>query len=170
MGKITLKGSPIETSGELPAPGSTAPDFLLTAEDLSDKTLADFAGKHKVLNIVPSLDTPVCALSAQKFNAEISALSNTVLLNISADLPFAQKRFCESYSLENVVTLSTMRAQQFGDDYGVRIVDGPLAGLLSRAVLVLNAENRVVYGEQVPEIAQEPDYAAAMEAVEVLEK
>jgi len=170
MSKITLKGSPIETVGELPVVGSEAPDFQLTAADLSDKTLSDFTGKHKVLNIVPSLDTPVCALSAQKFNAEISALANTVLLNISADLPFAQKRFCESNSLANVVTLSTMRSPEFGDDYGVRILDGPLAGLMSRAVLVLNAENRVVYGEQVPEIAQEPDYAAAMETVETLEK
>ena len=162
MSKVTFKGNPIQIAGELTAVGSKAPDFKLTAADLSDMSLADFRGKVKILNIVPSLDTPVCAVSARKFSAEVARRKDVVLLNISADLPFAQKRFCDSNGLDNVVTLSTFRSAAFGKDYGVNIVSGPLAGLTSRAVVVVDAQDKVIYAEQVPEIAQEPDYAAAL--------
>lgn len=165
MSKVTFKGTPIDMAGELPAVGRKAPDFKLTAADLSDKGLADFRGKAKILNIVPSLDTPVCAVSARKFNEEMSRRQGVVLLNISADLPFAQKRFCESNGLQNVVTLSTFRSAAFGTDYGARIVSGPLTGLMSRAVVVLDAQDKVLYVEQVPDIAQEPNYAAALDAL-----
>ena len=138
---------------------------MLTAADLSDKGLADFRGKAKILNIVPSLDTPVCAVSARKFNEEISRRQSVVLLNISADLPFAQKRFCESNGLNNIVTLSTFRSAAFGTAYGVLIMSGPLAGLMSRAVVVLDGQDKVLYVEQVPDIAQEPDYGAALDAL-----
>ena len=133
--------------------------------DLSDKGLADFRGKAKILNIVPSLDTPVSAVSARKFNEEISRRQGVVLLNISADLLFAQKRFCESNGLQNVITLSTFRSAAFGTDYGVLIISGPLAGLMSRAVVVLDGQDKVLHVEQVPDIAQEPDYAAALDAL-----
>jgi thioredoxin-dependent peroxiredoxin len=165
MATITLKGNPIHTSGELPAVGATAPDFRLTQGDLSEAGLADFAGNKKILNIVPSLDTGVCATSAQKFNKAVAALDGVVLLNISADLPFAAGRFCESCGLKNIVTLSTFRAPDFGQAYGIGITDGPLAGLTARAVLVLDARNQVLHAELVPEIAQEPDYEAALAAV-----
>ena len=163
MAKITFKGSVIHTSGKLPARGTVAPAFKLTGADLADVTLATFGQKKKIVNIVPSLDTPVCAVSARKFNEAVAALANTVLINISADLPFAQSRFCESQGLKNSVTLSTLRSR-FGKEYGVQIKDGPLAGLMSRAVLVLNGNNRIVYAQQVPDIAQEPDYDAALAA------
>jgi thiol peroxidase len=165
MATITFKGSPLRTVGTLPAIGSPAPDFKLTGADLKDVSLSDFAGSRKIISIVPSLDTPVCAVSAGKFNAEVARLSGIVLLNISADLPFAQKRFCDSQSLKNVVTLSTFRSPDFGKVYGVQIAEGPLAGLMSRAVLVLDAGNRIIWAEQVPEIAQEPDYALVMAAL-----
>ena len=165
MATITLKGQEIHTIGTLPAAGMKAPDFKLTASDLSDVTLKSFAGKKKILNIVSSLDTGICATSAIRFNKEIGNLSNVVLINISADLPFAQARFCQSNNLKNVVTLSTMRAPGFGKDYGVTITDGPTAGLLSRAVLVLDENNVVIHAQQVPEIAQEPDYDAALKAL-----
>lgn len=162
MATITFKGTPIQTAGTLPKPGTKAPAFALAAADLSDIGLAAFAGKKKILNIVPSLDTPVCALSAQAFNREVGALKDVVLLNISADLPFAQKRFCDSNDLTHIVNLSTFRSPAFGKDYGVVITTGPLAGLMSRAVLVLDKTDTVIYAEQVPEIAQEPNYAAAL--------
>lgn len=165
MSKITFKGTPIDIAGELPAVGRKAPDFKLAAADLSDVSLADFRGKVKILNIVPSLDTPVCAVSARTFSEEVARRKNVALLNISADLPFAQQRFCESNKLTNVVTLSTFRSPAFGKDYGVRIVAGPLAGLMSRAVVVLDGQDKVIYVEQVPDIAQEPDYAAALDAL-----
>jgi thiol peroxidase len=165
MATITLKGTKIETAGSLPKVGDKAPAFKLTGGDLADVGLPQFAGKKKVLNIVPSLDTAVCALSAKRFNQEVAALSDTVVINISADLPFAQKRFCESQGLGNVINLSTMRSPDFGREYGVVITTGPLAGLMSRAVLVLDRQDQVVYAEQVPEIAQEPDYDAALAAV-----
>lgn len=168
MAEITFKGTPIHTVGSLPANGTTAPDFTLTTTDMSDVTLADFAGKKKILNIVPSLDTGVCAASARRFDTEVAQLENTVCLNISADLPFAAKRFCQAEGVDNIVTLSEMRDRAFGRDYGCEITDGPMAGILSRAVLVLDADNRVVYQEQVPEIAQEPDYDQALEAVRSL--
>lgn len=165
MALVTLKGSPVRLAGELPARGSKAPGFALTAADLSEKTLADFAGKKKVLNITPSLDTSVCATSARRFNESVAGLEDTVLLNVSADLPFAAGRFCASEGLDRVVALSTFRSPSFGEDWGVRIEDGPLAGLTARAVVVLDAEDRVVYTQLVPEITEEPTYAAALDAV-----
>ena len=165
MSKVTFKGKPIDIAGKLPAVGTRAPDFKLAAADLSNVILADFRGKVKILNIVPSLDTPVCAISARKFSEEVAGRKNVVLLNISADLPFAQKRFCESNKLQNIVPLSTFRSPEFGEDYGVRIVAGPLAGLMSRAVMVLDGEDKVIHAQQVPEIAQEPDYPAALNAL-----
>ena len=165
MAMITFKGNPLRTVGSLPAIGSTAPAFKLTGADLSEVTLDNFAGSRKILSIVPSLDTPVCAISAKRFNDEVARLAGVVLLNISADLPFAQKRFCESQSLKNVVALSTFRSPDFGQIYGVQIAEGPLAGLMSRAVLVLDAHNRILWVEQVPEIAQEPDYAIVLAAL-----
>ena len=164
MATITLKGNPIQTSGDLPAVGSQAPDFKLVAEDLQDVTLTAFKGKKKILNIVPSLDTPVCATSTRKFNEEAGKLPNTVVLVISADLPFAAGRFCETEGLKNVVTLSTMRGREFMKSYGVEIADGPLAGITARAVVVIDAGDKVAYTELVPEIKQEPNYAAALAA------
>ena len=159
MASITLKGNPITTSGTLPAAGSRAPSFSLTKSDLTDVGLGDFAGKKKVLNIVPSLDTGVCATSAKKFNDQVQGRSDVVVLNISADLPFAAKRFCETNNVGNVITLSQMRDREFGQDYGVTITSGPMAGVFSRAIVVLDEKDMVLYTQQVPEIAQEPDYA-----------
>ena len=165
MATITFTGNPVHTNGELPAVGTTAPDFKLVTADLKDVSLADFAGKKKLLNIVPSLDTSVCALSTHKFNEHAKAHPDTVILVISADLPFAQKRFCGNDGLVNVVPLSMMRSRKFAKDYGVLQEDGPLAGLTARAVVVLDENNRVRYTELVPEIAQEPDYNAALAAL-----
>jgi thiol peroxidase len=165
MARITLKGNPIHTSGELPGVGSKAPEFRLTRSDLSDASLADFAGFKKILNIVPSLDTGVCAASARRFNQEAAAVDGVRVLTISRDLPFAQSRFCAAEGIQNVVMLSELRDLGFGNAYGVRIVDGPLAGLLGRAVVVVDAQDRVIYTEQVPEIAQEPDYDKALAAL-----
>ena len=165
MAIITFKGQPIHTAGELPAKGAGAPDFQLAKTDLSDVSLKDFAGRKKILNVTPSLDTGVCATSAKKFNESVAALTDVVLLNVSADLPFAAGRFCESNGLKNVVALSTFRAPDFAKAYGVEILDGPLAGLTARAVVVLDAQNKVLHAELVPEIAQEPNYAAALAAV-----
>lgn len=164
MAEITFKGNTIHTSGSLPEVGTKAPDFTLTDGSLNDVHLSDYAGKKRILNIVPSLDTGVCATSARTFDKEIASLGDTVVLTISDDLPFAQSRFCESENIDQVVTLSEMRERSFGDDYGVRMVDGPLAGILSRAVVVIDDKDQVVYTEQVPEIAQEPDYQKALEA------
>jgi thiol peroxidase len=165
MATITLKGNPIHTSGALPALGTKAPDFTLTRSDLTDVSLKDFTGKRKLLNIVPSIDTGVCAASTRRFNQEAASLKDAVVLVVSCDLPFALKRFCDAEGIENVVALSELRKRQFGEDYGVRITDGPLAGLMSRAVVVLDAGDKVVYTEQVPEIAQEPDYDRALAAL-----
>ena len=162
MAKITLKGNEIETSGELPAVGSAAPDFNLLKLDLSRAGLKDFSGK-KVLNIFPSIDTPVCAASTRKFN-ELAAGKDVTVLCISEDLPFAFKRFCGAEGIEGVESLSAFRTN-FGKEYGVEMTTGPLAGLTSRAVLVLDEENKVTYAEQVPEIAQEPNYEAALAAL-----
>ena len=164
MATITLKGNPIHTRGALPAVGETAPDFRLTGADLSDVALSDFDGKVKILTLVPSLDTGVCAASARRFNQEAGALNETVVLQISADLPFAQQRVCTNEGLSNVIPLSTFRSPAFGEDYGAVITDGPMAGLISRAVVVLDRENCVVYTEQVPEIGQEPDYESALQS------
>lgn len=165
MAKITFKSNPVSTIGELPKPGSTAPDFKLTGADLNDVSLATFKGKKKLLNIVPSLDTGVCATSTKKFNAQAKEHPNTVMLVISADLPFAQGRFCGAENTKNVVTLSMMRDRNFAKDYGVLMTDGPLAGLTARAVVVIDANDKVVYTELVPEIAQEPNYDKALAAL-----
>jgi thiol peroxidase len=165
MTQTALQGNPVNLSGDLPAIGSIAPDFKLVDKDLADRTLADFAGKKKLLNIVPSLDTPVCATSTKKFNEAIAAKTNAVALVISADLPFAMGRFCGAEGIANVVSLSMMRSRNFAKDYGVLIEDGPLAGITARAVVVLDTDNRVLYTQLVPEITQEPDYAAALAAL-----
>ncbi len=165
MATITLKGTPIHTVGALPHVGAKAPDFALTKGDLSDVSLKDFQGKRKLLNIVPSLDTGVCAASARRFNQEAAKVPGAVILTVSCDLPFAQGRFCEAEGIKEVVPLSELRARSFGEAYGVRIADGPLAGLLSRAVVVLDEQDEVLYTEQVPEIVQEPNYDAALKAL-----
>ena len=162
MAQVTLKGNPVRVDGQLPQAGSQAPAFTLVAGDLSDKSLADFAGKRKVLNIFPSVDTPTCATSVRKFNEQASTLENTAVLCISADLPFAQARFCGAEGLENVKNLSTMRGAQFMQDYGVAIADGSMVGLTTRAVVVLDENDTVLHSELVPEIGQEPNYDAAL--------
>ena len=165
MAVVTLKGTEFHTNGDLPAVGSQAPEFRLVAGDLSDVTLANYAGKKKLLNIVPSLDTPVCGISTRKFNEYAKARPDTVVLIISADLPFAQGRFCTGEKLENVVPLSMMRSRNFAKDYGVLLDDGPLAGLTTRAVVVLSESNKVLYTQLVPEIADEPDYESALKVL-----
>lgn len=165
MATITLQGNPIHTNGELPAEGTTAPGFSLVDKDLNDVSLSDYAGKTKVLNIVPSLDTPVCATSTKKFNEMAAGRDDVVVLIVSADLPFASSRFCTAEGLDNVVTLSMMRSRGFAKDYGILIEDGPLAGITGRAIVVIGPDDKVKYTELVPEIAQEPDYDRAMAAV-----
>jgi thiol peroxidase len=165
MSNVTLGGNPIEVGGKFPQPGDKAAAFSLVGKDLKDVTLASFAGKRKVLNIVPSLDTPVCQASARKFNEAASALSNTVVLTISADLPFAMGRFCTAEGLANVVPLSLMRGAEFKNNYGVDIKTGPLAGAAARAVVVLDENDTVKYSELVGEIKNEPDYDAALAAL-----
>ncbi len=162
MATITFKGSPIHTSGSLPDIGSPAPHFTLCGGDLSEVSLPSFADKTLVLNIVPSLDTGVCQASARRFNEITAGLQNVVVANVSLDLPFAQSRFCTSEGLANVRNLSAFRSPSFGSDYGVTIQDGPLAGLFSRAVVVVAPNGKVLHTEQVPEIAQEPDYNAVL--------
>jgi thiol peroxidase len=165
MASITLKGNPVTTVGELPAVGSTAPSFGGVKTDLSECTLAELAGQKVVLNIFPSIDTGVCASSTRHFNEAAGTLENTVVVCVSVDLPFALGRFCGAEGLDNVVPVSVFRNPEFGSGYGVTIADGPLAGLLSRAVVVIDEAGKVVYTEQVPEITQEPDYAAALKAL-----
>lgn len=165
MANITLKGNPVTTNGDLPTVGSKAKDFSLVKGDLSKASLADFAGSKLVLNIFPSLDTGTCAASVRRFNQEASKLDNVKVLCISRDLPFAQNRFCGAEGLEDVITLSDFDTAHFGKDYGLQIVDGPLAGLLSRVVIVLDENGNVVYTQQVPEIVDEPDYEAALKAL-----
>ncbi|MDR7750394.1 thiol peroxidase [Riemerella anatipestifer] len=161
MAKLTLKGNEISSVGELPKLGETIKDFNLVASDLSEKTKNDFSGKRKVLNIFPSIDTGVCAASARKFNEEASKLDNTVVINISRDLPFALGRFCAAEGLNNVETLSDFRSN-FGEEFGVTLVDSPLKGLLSRAVVITDENDKVIYTEQVSEITNEPNYEAAL--------
>jgi thiol peroxidase len=165
MAQITFKGAPINTAGTLPKVGSAAPDFKTIKADLSPVSLGDFKGKRIVFNIFPSIDTGICAASVRRFNAEASKLKNAVVLCVSRDLPFAQKRFCAAEGLDNVITASEYRDSNFSDAYGVRIVDGPLEGLMSRAVVIVDEKGMVIYTEQVPEIAQEPDYAKALSAL-----
>lgn len=162
MAQVTLKGNPVSINGELPAAGSNAPAFTLVGAGLADVSLAGLAGKRKVLNIFPSVDTPTCATSVRKFNAQANELANTVVLCISADLPFAQARFCGAEGLENVQSLSTFRNADFASQYGVAIADGPLAGLTARAVVVLDENDKVLHTELVGEIAEEPNYEAAL--------
>lgn len=165
MASITFKGNPIKTIGELPEINISAPDFTLTKTDLSDVTLKDFPGKTIVLNIFPSIDTPVCAASVRKFNQEASGFDNAVVLCISADLPFAHKRFCEIEGLNDVIPLSVFRSEDFGSNYGVTITEGPLRGLMSRAIVVIDKTGHVVYKQQAPEIAEEPNYDEALKAI-----
>lgn len=165
MATITLQANEVHTNGELPTIGSDAPDFVLVDGDLNELSLNSFKGKKKLLNIVPSLDTPVCATSTKKFNDAAMARQNTAFLVISADLPFAQKRFCSAEGVENVIALSMMRSRDFASDYGVLIEDGPLAGVTARAVVVIDENDKIRYTELVPEIAQEPDYDGALAAL-----
>lgn len=165
MATVTLRGNPIALSGELPAVGSQAPDFRLTGIDMKDVTLADVAGTKTVLNIFPSVDTAVCATSVRRFNAEIGQFPGAQVLCVSRDLPFALKRFCGAEGLDHVRAVSELRDLGFGAAYGLRLTEGGMAGLLARAVVVLDASGKVVYSELVPEIAQEPNYAAALAAL-----
>lgn len=162
MASITLEGNPVHTNGELPTVGSKATDFKLVKTDLGTASLADFAGSKVVLNIFPSVDTGTCAASVRKFNEKASTLANTKVLCISRDLPFAQKRFCGAEGLENVINLSDFKDGSFGKNYGLEITDGPLAGLHSRVVIVLDENGTILHTEQVNEIADEPNYEAAL--------
>lgn len=162
MATITFKGNPLQTAGNLPEVGSIAPDFRLTGNDFADMNLSQFNGKRLVLNIFPSIDTGICAISTRRFNEEAQALDNTVVVCVSKDLPFAYTRFCGAEGLENVISGSEFKDTSFSDAYGVCMQEGPLAGLMSRAVVVVDTDGKVIYTEQVPEIAQEPDYAAAL--------
>ncbi len=165
MAKITFKGNPVKTYGALPAKGEKAPNFTLVKSDLSEVSLSDFKGRNVILNIFPSLDTGICAASVRRFNKEAADKNNTVVLCISADLPFAAGRFCSAEGIDNVVSLSVFRDTDFGKDYGVLMTDGGLRGLLARAVVVINPEGKVIYKELVPEIAQEPDYQSAINSI-----
>lgn len=165
MAEVTLKGNPVKTIGRLPASGALAKDFSLVGKDLSNISLSQFKGKYVVLNIFPSLDTATCAASVRRFNKAASEKNNAAVLCISADLPFAAERFCTTEGLENVYTASVFRDRNFSRDYGVLFEDGPLAGLLSRAVVIVDPEGKVAYTEQVPEIANEPDYESALKTI-----
>lgn len=165
MSQVTFHGNPIAINGAFPAVGSTAPAFKLVDKDLSDRAITDFSGKRKVLNIFPSIDTPTCATSVRRFNELASQIENTQVLCISADLPFAQGRFCGAEGIENVAMLSTMRGQNFLKDYGVAIAEGPLAGLTARAVVVLDENDKVLHSELVSEIGDEPNYESALKAL-----
>ncbi len=165
MATITLGGNAIHTNGQLPTVSTQAPDFVLVDGALNNVSLATYAGKKKLLNIVPSLDTPVCATSTKKFNAQAGKYPDTVFLMIAADLPFAMDRFCKAESTDNVIPLSLMRSRSFAKNYGVLIEDGPLAGITARAVVVLDTTNKVIYTQLVPEIKDEPDYERALAAL-----
>jgi thiol peroxidase len=165
MAQVTRGGNPIQVSGTFPQPGDQAPEFTLTNQGMEEVTLDTWAGKRKVLNIVPSLDTPTCATSTRKFNEKANGLENTVVLVVAADLPFAMGRFCGAEGLENVITLSTFRNYSFQQDYGVAIQDGALAGLCTRAVVVLDENNKVIHSELVDDIKHEPNYDAALKAL-----
>lgn len=167
MAKLTIGGTPVKTIGSLPEVGTQAPDFLLTKTDLSDISLKNVAGKKVILNIFPSIDTPVCSMSVRRFNQEISKFSNAVVLCASLDLPFAHARFCGTEGLKEVISVSEMRSRKFGDDYGIRMVDGPLAGLLARAVVVIDETGKVIYSKIVEELKNEPNYE---EVLSVLNK
>ena len=165
MSTVTLEGNPVNVEGHFPQPGEKAHSFMLVDKDLNDVALSHFKGKRKVLSIVPSLDTPTCAQSTRVFNQQAASLANTVVIVISSDLPFAQARFCGAQGIENVITLSTLRGRDFHRDYGVLITEHPLTGLTARAVIVLDENDRVIYSQLVPEISDEPDYDAALAAL-----
>jgi len=165
MQTVTRAGKPVNVNGQIPGKGDSAPAFSLVDKDLGDVTLANYSGKRKVLNIFPSIDTPTCAMSVRQFNARANGIPNTVILCISADLPFAQARFCGAEGLGNVITLSTLRGREFLENYGVAIADGPMAGLAARAVVVIDENDKVVHSELVKEIKTEPDYSAALAAL-----
>jgi thiol peroxidase len=165
MAQVTLKGSPVNTVGNLPAVGEPAPGFTVVDKTLKEVSLQEFAGRKVVLNIFPSVDTPTCAMSVRRFNTEIAQRDNAVVVCVSMDLPFAHARFCGAEGIENVVSASAFRQPEFGNHYGVRITDGPLAGLFARAVVVVDEKGRVAYNQLVPEIADEPDYEAALQAL-----
>jgi len=165
MSTVTLEGNPLHVEGHFPLPGEKAHSFMLVDKDLNDVALSHFVGKRKVLSIVPSLDTPTCAQSTRVFNQQAASLANTVVIVISSDLPFAQSRFCGAEGIENVITLSTLRGRDFHRDYGVLITEHPLTGLTARAVIVLDENDKVLYSQLVPEIADEPDYDAALAAL-----
>ena len=166
MAKVTLKGNEVNTNSEIVKAGDSAPDFTLVNSDLSDVSLASYEGKNKILSIVPSLDTPVCQKSTLIFNEKVSKLDNTVMLIVSSDLPFAMKRFCTAESLDNVIPVSMMRSRNFAKDYGVLLIDGPLSGITSRAVVTISPENKILHSELVSEIANEPDYQAALNSLD----
>ncbi len=165
MAKITFKGDTVNTYNNLPEVGAQAPDFTLVKSDLSEIKLSHLKGKNVILNIFPSIDTGVCAASVRRFNKDATSVNNTIVLGISADLPFAAQRFCAAEGIDNVITLSTFRNAEFGKEYGLLMEDGPLKGLLARAVMVLDTEGKIVYKELVPEIAQEPNYESAINSI-----
>lgn len=165
MSTITFKGSKVNTSGELPKVGNIAPDFILVKNDLTELSLKDFKGKNIILNIFPSLDTGVCAASVRRFNKDAAGMKNTVVLAVSADLPFASGRFCTAEGIENVVPASVFRNPEFAKNYGLLMIDGPLKGLLARAVIVINPQGKIEHVELVPEITQEPDYQSAIGSI-----
>jgi thiol peroxidase len=165
MAKITLKGNEVNTNSDIVTKGSIAPDFILVDSDLQDVNLSSFDGKNKILSIVPSLDTPVCQKSTLVFNEKVAGLEDTVMLIVSSDLPFAMKRFCTSESLDNVMPVSMMRSRNFAKDYGVLLVDGPLSGITTRAIVTISKDNKVLHSELVTEIADEPNYQAALDSI-----
>jgi len=165
MATITLKGTPVQTAGNLPPVGALAPDFRVAKADLTNVGLKDFAGKQILLNIFPSVDTGICAASARKFNEEVSSIPNTVILCVSKDIPHALKRFCEAEGLSNIVATSAIRDNTFESAYGVKMINGAMEGYFSRAVVVIGTDGLIKYTEQVPEIAQEPNYEAALKAL-----
>ena len=165
MAEITLQGNKVNTNGDVPQIGSSAPDFILVDSDLNDISLSNYDGKNIILNIIPSLDTPVCQKSTKIFNEKASSLSDVVVLAVSADLPFAMKRFCSAESIESVKPMSMMRSRNFAKDYGVLLVDGPLSGITARAVVVIDKDKKIIHSELVQEIANEPNYEAALNSL-----
>jgi thiol peroxidase len=168
MSTVTLKGTPAKLTGDLPAVGSKASDFILTNTDLSDVSLGDFSGSNLLLNIFPSIDTPVCAASVRRFNQEASNLGNIKILCVSLDLPFAHSRFCETEGIKNVQSVSELRNREFGDKYGIRIIEGALAGLLARSIVIVDSQGNIAYTQLVPEIAEEPNYDEALSFIKTM--
>lgn len=165
MAKVTLKGNEVNTNSNIVEVGSSAPNFVLVDSELNDVNLENFSGKNKILSIVPSLDTPVCQKSTKIFNEKVNELDDTVMLIVSSDLPFAMKRFCTSESLENVIPVSMMRSRNFAKDYGVLLIDGPLSGITTRAIVTISKDNKILHSELVSEIADEPNYQAALDSI-----